>query len=203
MTTSVLVPVKPFADAKSRLAEILTDDRRAALCRDLLAHTLSVVRDCPSVAATIVISREAAARDMAAGYGAETAAEAPEDGLNQALATGAALATRRGAAAVLVLPADLPALGSNDVEALIAARGHALPGIAIAPDAAGDGTNALLLTLPAPIAFRFGPGSFAVHCAAARAAGITPAIVERPGLAFDLDTPADYARLPPEFGGAP
>jgi 2-phospho-L-lactate guanylyltransferase (CobY/MobA/RfbA family) len=32
------------------------------------------------------------------------------------------------------------------------------------------------------------------HRAAAEAAGVPLAVVERPGLAFDLDTPADLAR---------
>jgi 2-phospho-L-lactate guanylyltransferase len=45
------------------------------------------------------------------------------------------------------------------------------------------------------IPFRFGPGSFDAHLAAARAAGVPTAVVERPGLAFDLDTPADLERL--------
>jgi 2-phospho-L-lactate guanylyltransferase (CobY/MobA/RfbA family) len=42
--------------------------------------------------------------------------------------------------------------------------------------------------------FRFGSGSFVAHQGAARAAGIEPVVVDRPGLAFDLDTPADLAR---------
>ena len=44
------------------------------------------------------------------------------------------------------------------------------------------------------IGFRFGAGSFAAHHAEARAAGVEPAILDRPGLAFDLDTPQDLAR---------
>ena len=61
--------------------------------------------------------------------------------------------------------------------------------MAIAPDRLGTGTNGLALAPPGVIGFRFGTGSFAAHRAEAQAAGVEPAIVARPGLAFDLDTP--------------
>lgn len=201
MTPTVLVPVKPFALAKSRLGDVLPGARRAALCRDLLAHTLGVLRGCDSVAEVIVISRDPAAWELAGDYGVEMAVEPHDSGLNAALGGGVEIAARHRAAAVLVLPADLPTLGVGDIEALIAAAGAEASNV-IAPDEEEDGTNALLLTLPVAIGFCFGPGSFAAHCAAARAAGAAMAVVARPGLAFDLDTPRDFARLPPGFGGA-
>ena len=51
---------------------------------------------------------------------------------------------------------------------------------------------------PDLIHFAFGPDSFAKHRAAAQAIGSNPEVVERPGLAFDLDSPADLADLPSE-----
>ncbi len=68
------------------------------------------------------------------------------------------------------------------------------PSVAIAPDRLGTGTNGLGLAPLGIIGFRFGAGSFAAHLAEARAAGVEPTIVARPGLAFDLDTPEDLAR---------
>ena len=202
MTPAVLLPIKPFAEAKSRLAPLLDGPARARLCRDLMRHTLAVLRDCSAVAEVVVISRDPAAWDVAGDFGCEAAVEPPDGGLNAALAGGVEIAVRHGADAVLVLPADLPLLAPDDVAALMAAADGPGPTMVIAPDEARDGTNALLLGLPAPFAFRFGPGSFAAHCTAAREAGIVPVIVERPWLAFDLDTPADYARLPAGFGSA-
>jgi len=79
----------------------------------------------------------------------------------------------------------------------VAALTDALPaarGAAIAPDRAGTGTNGLALRPPDVIALRFGAGSLAAHLAEAEAAGVPISEVHRPGLAFDLDTPADLAR---------
>ena len=65
-------------------------------------------------------------------------------------------------------------------------------GVAIAPDKTGRGTNALALRPPDALRFSFGIDSFAKHRAAAGALPFV--VVDRPGLAFDLDTPEDLAR---------
>jgi 2-phospho-L-lactate guanylyltransferase len=64
-------------------------------------------------------------------------------------------------------------------------------GVAIAPDRRGTGTNGLALHPPNAIPFRFGADSFAAHQEAAHAADLSVAVVQRRGLAFDLDTPDD------------
>ena len=69
----------------------------------------------------------------------------------------------------------------------------------IAPDQRGIGTNGLYLPTALDFRCRFGAGSRARHEAEAQRLGIEPAIVRRPGLALDLDTPADLRSL----GGAP
>ena len=43
--------------------------------------------------------------------------------------------------------------------------------------------------------FRFGRDSAAAHAAEARRAGLRPATLSTPGLAFDVDTPRDYAEF--------
>src|SRR5437868_2150541 len=67
--------------------------------------------------------------------------------------------------------------------------------VAVAPDRADVGTNALLLRPPRALVPAFGPASFDRHRAAARARGLSVAIVRLPALALDLDTPADLALL--------
>jgi 2-phospho-L-lactate guanylyltransferase len=64
--------------------------------------------------------------------------------------------------------------------------------VVIAPDAAGEGTNALLLTPPDAIATCFGcADSFHRHRARAAAAGLAVSVHRAPALAFDLDTVDD------------
>ena len=66
------------------------------------------------------------------------------------------------------------------------------PALVIAPCRHGTGTNALLLRTPGIIPFAFGPGSFAAHSAAARAAGVGPLVYRSETIALDLDTPEDW-----------
>ena len=113
---------------------------------------------------------------------------------------GRGLTAERGAAAMvlgakplLAIHADLPLVGSTDIAELLAEASKA--GCAIAPDRLGTGTNAIALRDPTGFAFAFGPGSFALHQAAA---GGSARIVRRPGLALDIDTPDDLEA----WGGA-
>ena len=95
----------------------------------------------------------------------------------------------------VILFADLPLVNGDDVAELVATPGQ----IVIAPDQNRAGTNGLLLRRGpvelSEFAFRFGVGSFAAHVAEARQLGIEPAIVDLPGLGFDLDTPDDLGNL--------
>jgi 2-phospho-L-lactate guanylyltransferase len=52
---------------------------------------------------------------------------------------------------------------------------------------------------PNAVKLRFGEDSYFPHLASARAASITPRILRLPGIAMDIDHPADIAR----FAGIP
>jgi 2-phospho-L-lactate guanylyltransferase len=118
-------------------------------------------------------------------------------GLNSALARAQSVAADGGAARLLIVPADLPLLRPADVAALLGASSvlSSREGAVIAPDAAGAGTNALVLAPPDALLPRFGIDSYRAHVSQAEARRVPCATVRRPGLELDLDTPADMARL--------
>jgi 2-phospho-L-lactate guanylyltransferase len=192
MRTVAIIPVKPPGEGKSRLEGALGPAERAALSRAMFRRVLRAAIEAGTD--TIVISRDAAIRRQAEAEGAWALEEPTGSGLNGALEAAREFLAARGVEALLVLPADLPAIEPDDVRALTALAWTA-PSVVIAPDDAGLGTNALLLAPLDAIAFGFGPDSFARHCDAARRAGIAPAVLRRPGIALDIDTPADLERL--------
>ena len=100
----------------------------------------------------------------------------------------------RGARAVLVLPADLPLLTSGDIMAMLDLA-HEPRCVVIAPDARGEGTNALMLRPPDALNFAFGPQSFYEHCAQAETSQLALHIYRSPTVALDLDTPADWKQV--------
>ncbi len=85
--------------------------------------------------------------------------------------------------------ADLPRLGAED---LLAACAPPPGAVVLAPDRRGRHTNLLRVPLPTPFPTAFGdPRSLAVHRRRAQAAGRPVVLVDRPGLAHDLDLPDD------------
>jgi 2-phospho-L-lactate/phosphoenolpyruvate guanylyltransferase len=179
----IVVPVKAPGAGKTRLAGVLDPSARRALVRRMLAHVV----------------------DVAAGHEVRLIGPSchglplvrladPGGGLDGAAAAALAAAVAAGVPRLVLLSADLPLLVRADVAALLAVDPDT---IAIAPDAAGQGTNALSLPVPAAAGFRFGYGlgSFAAHRAAAARLGLAVRVVNTPGLARDIDSPADLAWL--------
>ena len=194
MNLFAVIPVKPFAEGKSRLSEVLSDAARRDLNRRMYEHVLDTASSAIGPGNMIVVSADSAALDLARDRGAIAVREDSPAGLNAALNEGTAAAAKRGAEAVLILPTDLPSVSRDDIDALVRHAGKS-PVVVIASDRPERGTNALLLSPPDVIGFSFGEESFAAHLAAARARHMEPVTVRRAGLAFDIDTPEDYRRL--------
>jgi len=138
MTVWAVVPVKTPHAAKTRLASVLSPRERATLARRLLADTLA----CHALAGTIVVGGDRALRAAATQSGAWACPEplgGGRDPLNAAVAHGCRRATERDATAALILPADLPLLTPDVIARFLREAGGA--SVAIAPDAAGAGTN--------------------------------------------------------------
>ena len=183
----IIVPHRGLAAAKTRLAPVLAPEERVTLARELLQRVLRVSRE--AVDDVVVITPSAELAGVVEAIGATLVVQRGM-GLNEGLDQARGDALEAGVTLLGVLHGDLPNLRADDIRALLAAT--PLPrGVAIAPDRSGSGTNGLALRPPDAVPFAFGTGSFAAHLAAAEDAAV---VMQRPGLAFDLDTPADLAR---------
>jgi 2-phospho-L-lactate guanylyltransferase len=149
-----------------------------------------------------VVSQDAELLTRARAMGAASVLQ-ESDGLNEGLSETRDSAGSE-ATALLVLPADLPAVSAGAIERLVEAGEEAAqreperPVVVLVPDRHGTGTNALLMAPPNAIEFRFGEGSRAAHAAEAIAAGAAYVELDGP-LAFDLDTPEDLREA--DMGG--
>ncbi len=186
--------MKRLSAAKSRLAPRLSLRQRRELVCSLLTRTLGILASEKRIAGILVVGRDRAVRAIAANHGAKFVLEKTNGGLNRALAYAAREAVRRGANAVMVLPADLPLIKPMDIAGALKPAGKP-PFVRIAPDHTGHGTNLLLAAPPGLIRFSFGEDSFQRHVAAARRAGARVKVIRRASLAQDLDCPEDLARF--------
>lgn len=184
-----VIPAKPAEEGKSRLADALTRGQRISLNHHLFRRTLAIARAVFPPERVIVVSRDSSFLGIAAAHGAQALTEHGYE-LNHALQQAADFPRLTGG--LLAVSMDLPELTADDLHAMLASPA----GIAIAPDRTGQGTNALLTNPAGCIKYCFGENSFALHTAEAARAKITPAIITRPGLARDLDTPEDLTAYP-------
>ncbi len=191
---AVIVPMKSLRLAKQRLRPAVADDERLHLARSMLAHVLTAVSASGVADLAVVISPDPEVLALARVQGFDALCER-QPGYNEAVTQAARWAQERGAASILVLPADLPRLEPGDVRAMVVLAGTGSRAVVIAPDAGETGTNALLLRPPFLLPFSFGPVSFARHCALARAAGVEPLVYRSPSLAHDIDLPDDLRHL--------
>lgn len=186
-----VVPVKETALAKQRLAEMLPAAVRRelalAMCEDVLA-ALAAVSELAGIA---VVTADAAAREIAARYGASIWAEGAHGGHTGAVA---AAARRLAGQGMLTVPGDVPLVQPSDIQAVLASRADG-PGFTIVPARDRRGSNAILCAPADAVPLRFGDDSFLPHLAAAQACGFAPVTLHLPRIALDIDRPDDLVEL--------
>jgi 2-phospho-L-lactate guanylyltransferase len=174
----VLVPLKRLDLAKTRLADSLAPDERGQLMRGLLDGVIEAIQAAEVGQVTVVTGESLDGVEIFDDRGLpwnEALEAAMREVVQEEIAT--------------VISADLPFLRPDEVRALV----DATPTCGIAIGRALDGgTNAVSMRPPALVRTHFGETrSAAVHAAL----GVEAVVLDLPGLAFDVDTPADLQRM--------
>jgi len=195
MRTLAILPVKSFGAAKQRLGTSLGVGSRQALAQAMFTDVLSAVRRVPGIDAIAVVTSDRAAESAASSDRVLVLRDPPEPGHSEAARVGIDYALAEGFERAVLIAGDTPLLQPAELVELLAGA----PGVVVVPDRHGSGTNALVLAPPGAIEPSFGPGSFERHVAAAERAGVPHRVGEAPGLALDVDTPADLAALAAEL----
>ncbi|MGQ0526083.1 MAG: 2-phospho-L-lactate guanylyltransferase [Betaproteobacteria bacterium] len=189
-----VVPVKRLSRSKGRLAPLLARAERVALARVMLEDVLSALRRAETLAGVIVITADDEVAAVARRTDADIMIEHQSHGMASAVIAAARHLQRRGDAAMLVVPADVPLVTAQDIETLIDTQ-HASPAVTLVPADRDGGTNMLLCSPPEAIPFQFGDDSFARHRQATRAAGVEPRVLRLKGAGLDLDRPEDIVEF--------
>lgn len=178
----LVVPVKLLVLAKTRLGAF-GDTARAALALAFAEDVVAAALACPLVARVVVVTDDVAAAAVLARPGVLVAPDAPDAGLNPALAHGAALLRADDpACGVAALSSDLPSLRPQDLaDALAQVRARAF-----VPDTEGLGTTLLAAAPGCALAPAYGPGSRAAHLGSGAVE-----LCAAPALRRDVDTPHD------------
>ena len=191
---ALLLPVKDLRQAKQRLSPFLNADERFGLAQAMLADTVRAIRGVREAEKIFVVTNYIPAMEAAEQNGWELLREDRQISESFSVDYASMQCAKRGVAALLRLPLDVPLVQSSDIDELLAVE-CAAPALVIVPSRDGAGTNAILRTPPTLFPSHFGSGSFAKHCTQAQRAGAHIVVRRNARLEMDVDDETDLRAL--------
>jgi 2-phospho-L-lactate/phosphoenolpyruvate guanylyltransferase len=190
----VIVPVKCFAHAKSRLGPMFDGALRRQLARVMTRCVLTELKQVKGLGRILVVTSEPEMLETARSLGIEALWAVGAIGLNGALDH--AEDKLAGCAEIAIVCADLPFFRAAEFERMIVAHSELGPeAITLATDRAGTGTNVRMVRARARFPYLYGRESAQAHALAAQKRSLKHQVFESETLALDLDTPADAIQL--------
>ena len=189
----ILVPIKDTAGAKQRLSSLLDQPSRTRLARAMLHDVLTTLHSWKERPAVGVVTGDPYATKLALEYGFEVIPDRDNPGETGAIEMATRHCVERGVESTLVIPADIPLIQAWELEEIM--KQAPADGTVLVPAADGRGTNAAFRRPADLFPLRFGNDSFKPHHAAAKATGKPCVVLNLPGIAIDVDNPADLQDL--------
>jgi 2-phospho-L-lactate guanylyltransferase len=189
----ILIPVKNLASAKQRLARLLEQSVRTELAQAMLLDVLEAIAAWQQRPEVGIVTSDPFAIELSAKFGFEVIPDHANTGETDAIAMATQVCLTRGVDYTLVIPGDIPLIQNQELQSIVKAAPD--KGSVLVPAADGRGTNAALRRPAGLFPLRFGNDSFKPHLAAARATRKSCVVISLPGIALDVDSPADLRQL--------
>jgi len=187
VTIWAVLPVKPLAAGKSRLHNYLDPGEIIELNKGLFESTFERIMNCKSIDRLMVVTHDPQLLTYTEANDGVGLLENSPSSLNQAISQAFSVIEEEDPGPVLVIPADLPKMRSEDLAELIS-LGISERFLVIVPDCHQTGTNALYLSSPTLIKPRFGHRSFQKHTSQALKKTADLTIWINKPMQYDLDT---------------
>ena len=193
----ILIPVKNLSNAKQRLAPVLDAQSRTALAQAMLRDVFETVHSWRegsdgSIGVALVTS-DPYALELGRALDFELIRDETNPGETGAIEMATRLCESRGVKRTLVIPGDVPLIAAWELQEIM--NKAPAEGTLLVPAADGRGTNAAFRNPVGLFPLSFGNDSFKPHLAAAHATGKPCVVLSLPGIALDVDRPADSQQL--------
>jgi len=187
---ALLIPVKDPQNSKTRLSSLLSHEERRRLAWTMFEDASRAVADSRQADRIVLVTSFAPAIERARTLGWEVLIEQSQVSESASVDRASRILAEQGVDAVMRLPADLPLVQAEDIDAILSIDLKS-PGALLVPSRDGAGTNSIIRTPPNLFPSRFGPNSFALHKAEAARVDVQCVIVNNTRIALDIDEPAD------------
>jgi len=189
----ILVPIKNTDSAKQRLAAVLDQPSRTKLAQAMLHDVLAALHDWEKRPDVGIVTGDPFATNLARDFGFEVIPDLENPGETGAIEMATRVCVERGIDSTLVIPGDIPLIQGCELEEIL--KNAPPEGSVLVPAGDGRGTNAAFRRPANLFPLRFGNDSFKPHHAAAQATGKPCIVLKFPGIAVDVDNPADLRQL--------
>ncbi len=189
----ILIPVKKLATAKQRLASLLNQMTRTQLAQAMLSDVLETIANWEGHPAVALVTSDPFAIELAQKFQFEVIPDESNKGETDAVEMATQVCIQRGIEDALVLPADIPLVQKWELEKIYDTAPN--EGSVLVPSADRRGTNAAWRRPVNLFPLRFGDDSFRPHLSSARLSRKPCVVLTLPGIALDIDNPADLRAL--------
>lgn len=191
--TLVIIPMKNPAQSKTRLSQILTNDKRKDLSVKLFKRTLlflkKTIKTLDNVFKIAVVTESKKISKIALNENVITIDSTGRKSLSESIEYASKWAKKESFSAICIIPADLIELNYNDFKKLLT---YPIKNNSLVICPAKDlGTNALMVSPVNAIKFSYGPKSFLKHLKEAKKRNINSNVLSLSSLQLDLDTSKD------------
>ena len=192
MKIAVIIPVKTFSNAKTRLD--LSPQKIELLCKIMLEEILQITSISPRIEKTIVVTKEKQAIEIAEKFNATVIKDEKEESVNSAVALADKYLLENNFDASIVLPQDIPYIKTQDIDFML--NYIAPPNFAIiVPSRRFDGTNALVRMPIDLMKTHYDEDSYKIHMNTAKNHTLNVAMVFVKRIMWDVDNREDLEFL--------
>ena len=189
LKTSVIIPVKTFSKAKTRLN--IQQTCKEEICSIMLQEVLKTISNCNLVSKIVIVSKDETALKIGKPFNAVEIFD-DESGVNNAINLAAEYLSDKNFDCSVIFPQDIPIMTSSDIDALLGFI-RSINSVIIVPSRQFNGTNALVRYPVGLMQTRYDMGSYThqMDAASTKTKNISIALIRR--MMLDIDDESDLA----------
>ena len=187
LKTSVIIPVKTFSKAKTRLN--IQQTCKEEICSIMLQEVLKTISNCNLVSKIVIVSKDETALKIGRPFNAVEIFD-DESGVNNAINLADEYLSDKNFDCSVIFPQDIPIMTSSDIDALLGFI-RSINSVIIVPSRQFNGTNALVRYPVGLMQTRYDMGSYThqMDAASTKTKNISIALIRR--MMLDIDDESD------------